>query len=505
MKKKTMVHYVNHNIQKTMRSINELVLLIVAFTICSCAKDNAENTILPLNETVKESNIGFRSDVSPESDNFEVTKEMALLYANSLKNKAIFATIDTYYYEGVPCLYIINYEQGWMVIPTDSRVQTVLGESDVDHLYTDELDNDGVRAWLEVSAEYVFKVKTAQLIEYDERNLQLWEQIRKCGPDENLIGFYKPTNADWVRFTSVNTNIDTLSNQPHLLQTKWGQGAPWNCSLPIDPIIDSISNQQIKFKTGCVPTAVSQVLYYFHNETGYPNDFYYYLQGYVSQHLYSSSGTDYYEIGINRSPSTPVANSIRWDYMPLTANDNGNFTYVSDLMMEIGYRMNANYSVASTGAVMVSYTHVAPCGISANSYYYSYDTVRNNIINRKPVLVSAFTNYNAGHSWVIDGCVDITTTTTTTSTYYRYQEGEMYDPGAVFLTDEEVLAEYPNAYDGMVVVTNAVVENKYLLMNFGFNGSYDDGHYGILPSGNDWRGYTNTICTIYNIVTGQLN
>jgi hypothetical protein len=448
-----------------------------------------------------------RSDIDPLDNKFEVTKEMAMAYAASFKDKADIVSFETYLYEEIPCLYIINYEDGWMVIPTDARAQAVLGESDVDNIVLEDLENDGVKAWLEVSAEYVCKIRTGWGGEYDDRNLQLWEELRNdlLGGD-NLIGAHNPSDADWVRVTTVETNSSTLANQPHLLETKWGQGNPWNCTIPIDPFVDSLLHIQSHFPTGCVPTAVAQVLYYYHNETGYPNNFYTSISGFVSQSL----GNIRYKIGINRTPQSPLPNSSRWSNMPLTASSPGDFSYVSDLMMEIGYRMNATYSNSATGASMVSYTDVAPCGITANSYYYSYDTVRSNINNRQPVLVSAFCG-NTGHSWVIDGCVDTSVSTTITQTYYRNQTGTGVgyviggDEIVEYLTDEEVLAEYPNAYDGMSIVTNNTVQNKYLLMNFGYEGDYDDGHYGLIPSGNDWRGYTNTVCTIHNIVTGQLN
>ena len=481
-----------------------VILIITAlFFFISCNKSYVEDAITLDNDEVTSL---VRSDIEPESEEFEVTQEMALMFVKSFKDKKKIISSDTYYYEGVPTLYIINFEIGWMAIPTDTRVQPILGESDVDSIYPDSIDNNGVQAWLDVSSEYVFRVKNGLTLNYNEEAVQLWEKIRdNMGESGELPRFYKPTNADWVRFTTVSTNTVNTANQQHLLQTKWGQDSLWNCTLPYDPNLYVDYNITCPFLTGCVPTAIAQVLYFFHNETGYPNDFYNNIDGYVSQYLGLWGGSYKYKIGINRSPQTPVANSSRWINMPLTLNGNGNFSYVSDLMMEIGNRLNATYSITATSASLVSYTDVAPCGITANSYFYSYNTVRSNIVNRKPVLVTAFNGNGVGHSWVIDGCVDITTMTTTTSTYYRYQEGEMYDPGAVFLTDEEVLSVYPNAYDGMVIVTNNTVENKYLLMNFGYSGNHDDGHYSIQPSGSDWLGYTNTVSIIYNIVTGQLN
>ena len=482
--------------------ISASITLLTASLCISCSKetiDDSSQVNLPTDEEVV--SVKVRSDIK-EGDDFNVSKEQALIYAQSFKGREKVSSIDTYLYEGIPTLYVINFEKGWMVIPTDARIQTVLGESEEDSINVNEIDNDGIKAWLDLSAEYVFKVKNG-LTEVDGTdNLKIWEDVSSAVQSNSnaLRGPILP-DPDWVRITIVSTNVETAANQDHLLQTKWGQSDPWYCSLPYDPHYYIEYNTIDAFLTGCVPTAVSQVLYYYHNETGYPNDFYYSVEGYISQDLENT----FYKIGINRNPQSPVANSSRWNSMPLTSNDSGNFSYVSDLMMEVGYRMNATYSAGATIASMLLPSDVAPCGITSNSYYYTYETVRDNIVNRKPVLITATHSNHFSHAWVIDGCVDITTTTTTTSTYSRYQSGISYSSEAEFLSNEEVMAMYPDAYDGMTIVTNDSVYNKYLLMNWGCDGNYDTGHYAIIPSGNEWRGYTNTACIIYNISTSQLN
>ena len=47
---------------------------------------------------------------------------------------------------------------------------------------------------------------------------------------------------------------------------------------------------------------------------------------------------------------------------------------------------------------------------------------------------------------------------------------------------------------------------QYLLMNYGWDGDYDDGHYSILKYSNDWAlGLNYNKLIFYNLSTSQLN
>ncbi len=478
-----------------MKTTVKLYLFLLIMLAISCSKEIAEPDI----KHDSEDSIATRSDIVNNDKCYDISLEMALTFARSFNNRPKIVSVEPYLFEGIVCLYIINYEQGWMVIPADSRVQAVLGESESGDFYVNETDNKEVLFWLEVSAERVLKAKKGEVIDFSENGVLLWDQIRNQ-TQGNEARSLDPDPLAWVRVTTVTTNTDVYANVPHLLQTKWGQWNPWNVSLPYDPMILEDSGLQVRFLTGCVPTAVAQVLYYFHNFTGYPNDFYQEMTPYIDSNL----GNNQYKVGLIRDDNFYTTNSNRWNNMPLTEDDSGSFSYVSDLMMDVGVRMNVTYSTSGTAGTMLSYTDVAPCGITANSYYYSYSTVRNNLNLGKPVLVSGIGSDGVGHAWVIDGCIDNVYRTSVSSEYFVFRPGYIYPPNAEYLSESQVLSEYPNAYDGMIITTNTSVPTKYLLMNFGRDGNHDDGHYAIEPSGSEWQGYTNAVGTIYNISTGQL-
>lgn len=441
-----------------------------------------------------------RSDTKGEADNFEVTFEMAEYYARSFKEKSEIKTIDSYKYEGLTCLYVVNFEKGWMAIPADARVQTILGEGETGNLYEEDLENPGVRLWLEMAKENVYRVKEGGCNNYNPDNIRLWNNIRTILGLGSIRSLEPVGDAAWVMVTNSTSTTIYGADVPHLLQTKWGQAYPWNVSLPVDP---QLHNQGIDlhFLTGCIPTAVAQILYYFHFKNGYPNDLWHSMDPYIS----ASLGNNQYKVGLVKYDYDYTVNSDHWNYMALSNNGVGNSSYVSDLMMDVGVRLNVTYSVSSTGGCILTGNDIAPCGMSGTGYYYSFSTVKSDLNLQKPVLVSAG-NGSSGHCWVIDGCLDKTVYTSSAIIYYEYQEGVTYPTGSVYLTEDEMLAINPNPYDGYSIVTNTTEQTQYLLMNWGWNGNHDNDHYAIAPSSGsgDWEGYNVVPCIIYNLSAGQM-
>ena len=479
-----------------MKHFFQFVCLILLFSCFSCTKEIIDPVF-----NYDSDELSTRSDIKPDQSMYYVTKEMATYFAESFDNKPEIVSIEPYSYNNVTCLYIVNYEHGWMIISADTRVQAILGESDDECLYPDTTENEELRFWLNTTAEIVYRAGEMDANQYNENSIQIWDSIRSA-IGGGLVGSVQPGQAEWVRITTVSTNSNINANVSHLLETKWGQYYPWNCTFPIDPIMQEQYGFTSRFVTGCVATAISQILYYFSSYQGDPLDCYHTISPSIATSLGLYDGSYKYKLALARSGYNSV--SDRWISMPLTDNETGgNYSYVSDLMMGIGVRMNSTYSITSTGASLHSSADVSPCGISASASGYSYSTVRDNLVAGKPVIVVGYDD-NIGHAWVIDGCEDYTITTYTANTYYEYQEGVLYPTGAVFLTDAEAQLECPGVYDGFSQTSSITDSNHYLLMNFGWGGSYDDGHYALNPSGTDWMGLNNSIRIFYNISTSPL-
>ena len=464
-----------------------ILCLLISCNYSPIEYENLTNDILSLD---------VRSEAKGEISDFEVTKDMAEYYARSFEDRTELVSIEPYEYQGEICFYVVNFEKGWMVITADSRVQPILGESEDDNLYPKELKNPGVRVWMEDCADIIYHVKLFGLKDYDKDSYALWQGIKKQ-VERNESKYIPETEVAWVRYYHSTTTTQTNANVGHLLQTSWGQGTPWNCSLPIDPAAQN--GDTTRFVTGCVPTAVSQILYYFHNKTGYPNDLWHFIEPSISQVLTNG----FYKLSLIKSNYT--TNSIRWANMPTTSYGSGGFGYVSDLMLDVGVRMDADYSAEATGVSLNFSSDLIPCGITCQRSLYDYSKIRANIVNYNPVIITAENNVNA-HAWIIDGCFDRTITTIYYSTFYEYHEGYNYPSGCDFLTEEEVTSIYPNVYDGMTVVDSSQYNTtQYLLMNYGWDGSYDSGHYSILNYSTDWAiGLNYNKMIFYNISTSQL-
>ena len=436
----------------------------------------------PLCDELISSSIATRSDTKGGCDNFEVSKEMAIAYAD--------VSVEEYEFHGKICLYIINFEKGWMVIPSDARIQPIQGENSEGSFYYANLDNPGVKLWLEHSAETVYVIKEKGLSGYDENNVVLWNTISSSISDQNSNRSLDPEEPTWVKCFYTSSSTTTVANVDHLISTKWGQGVPFNCTFPYIP------NTNERFSAGCTPVAVSQILRYFNGYTGTPSSLWHTITPSVAP---ADSG---YTISLIRSDYT--ANSTRWSNMPLRATDTGNFSYISDLLLDVGERFQAKYYPYGTGA-SITITKLANCGITCQQGNYNYSTVRSSLVNNKPVLIEGgkYENNNeiVHHTWVIDGCADYTVTTNLYAIYYRYQEGVLYPPGSLFLSDSEVPS---NVYDGMSVLCSSTPATiQYLLMNYGWYGDFDSGQYNI--NGYNWAlGFNILLYTYHNISTSQL-
>ena len=183
------------------------------------------------------------------------------------------------------------------------------------------------------------------------------------------------------------------------------------------------------------------------------------------------------DIGFTRADLNLI--SSRWDDMALSRNSGGNTEYVCDLMLDIGNRLGMEYSGTSSGAYVTS---------DALSYYdltftqsdYSWTTVRSNLNNEMPVIVTAYNTktssaYTDGHAWIIDGIRRVTTT-------YRWQKHAEYSENwmhesEVYNSFDEIRNKYGIDDEFDIWYDDVVSDVDYLLMNWGYDGIYDDGTY----------------------------
>lgn len=475
-----------------------IIWVIALLTVISC---NKYSDVYDQLFESSHSDIIVRSDYNNLKDygKYDVTQRMAELFIATNKDNPQIVNVQPYVIDGITCFYIINFENGFKIVAADKRVSPILAESDEDNLYPDNLENPGIKVWLDNTADHIHVIKVNN-IETKCNHSDLWEAF--VTPDERGLRTRSlDPNQDsvWIKTMDISTNPYIINaHVPHLMTTMWGQGSPWNANMP------TMLNQHCL--TGCVPVAISQVLYYFHVKDGYPNDLWHDI-------TVSTLNPDF---SVTLIKSNHVNNSGRWIQMPLVAVGSGT-SYVSDLMLDIGERVQVKYGTQYSGVDHnsdYSIPNISQCGISSSFGNYSFSTVKNNLLNNKPVIVSAWFNSNlvGGHTWVIDGCEDYTNRVVETSTFYYVAVEDVinYSNWVASYSNSDMLSMYPNAYNGMQETNVYYDDIKQLRMNWGHDGVGNSGYYGVLDT-SDWYdpyyglylNYTRVIH--YNISTGQLN
>ncbi len=276
-----------------------------------------------------------------------------------------------------PLFHIINYEGGGFVIfSADNRVAPVLAYSETNNFFEDaESYPEGLVDWLAQTKEYIKAVRNS------DQTLQ--SQISGICPVASMI-YGVPCDGDGDGGggdgggggSGGGTGCSTENEYEYvapLLQTEWGQLCGYNSVIPY-----SCSNpgQCYKVPTGCVATAMAQVMRY---------------------HEY---------------PSTHNASTYNWSAMPgglFTQFDPG-ATEISELMWDIGQSVNMAYGCAASGvqyASTIVYSFINDFGYSSSSYH-SYNSVSsvtpiaNEIRNGRPVIFVGYSS-SSGHAWVAEG------------------------------------------------------------------------------------------------------
>jgi len=266
-----------------------------------------------------------------------------------------------------PYFYVLNYESGgFVILSADKRELPIVGYSDTGNFKLDSIPL-GLSKWFNASASYTKYLRTSNiqqsaLAEYQWNSLQCDESLLKSTKVEECPPPIPPTYSE-----------TTITVGP-LLNTTWDQGCGYNTYCPI--ATDGPCGYAV---TGCVATAMSQVMKYWQSPSNYS-----------------------------------------WSTMPSNTGNNA----IAHLMRDIGNSVSMNYGGISSGANSSS---IAPAlkntfGYSSASFanytYSSYNTVVSNLNYNEPVLLSGCSDettilgipvsYSECHEWVCDGYMQTT-------------------------------------------------------------------------------------------------
>lgn len=373
-------------------------------------------------------------------------------------------------------LFICNMKQGWLVISGDKRATPVLAESDEGY-FDVESAPQGIKIWLDALAEDMWLFKThSPVINNDNTAIWgLWGQTHKESTQTKGSSSMK-----WYAINTFNYQTTTGTTViPHLILTKWGQDSPWNTKCPID------TKEGHRCYLGCSPTAIAQLLYYTHYNLYKPCRLY---------HTISCSKTTVYgatyNIGFSRS--SLYESSTRWNSMAIdSTGSNTGISYVGDFILDIGNRLNTKYSGKGSSADIGSYAMSHYYDLSYSESSYNEATVLSNLNNSKPVLVKAYSElgflgigYTRGHEWLIDGLYRSTTIYNYTKRFEYSENWPNYDE--VYDSFSEIQAVYGIHDPEETIDFETYGTASYWLMNWGYDGHYDSGHYSVGPS-SEWN------------------
>ena len=75
------------------------------------------------------------------SDEFHVTLDMARSFASSIKERGPIKSEECYSFRGDTLLYLFNYEDGWIVLSSDTRIDLVVASDDKGRMEFNQLLN----------------------------------------------------------------------------------------------------------------------------------------------------------------------------------------------------------------------------------------------------------------------------------------------------------------------------------------------------------------------------
>ena len=298
----------------------------------------------------------------------ETARKVATSFMNNNGAKTAQLT-DLTKVAGFANLYIFTAEQGFVVMAADDRVKPILGYS-LTNSFVAEGMPENIRGWLQGYSDQIQDVIDLNL-DGDRSAKQEWQSL-KNGQASKAV-------ADVV--------------VGPLLATLWDQGSPYNNLCPVDG--EGPGGHAL---TGCVATAMAQVMKYWN----YPT---------TGQDSHTYTHPTYGEQTVNFGSTT-------YDWANMTNTYGGSSTAaeqlaVATLMYHCGVSVDMNYGASGSGAqsfnvqnALVNYFKYA-----SSASYVSRDAytdaqwiafLKHELDESRPLFYSG-SNISSGHAFVCDG------------------------------------------------------------------------------------------------------
>lgn len=271
---------------------------------------------------------------------------------------------------GATAYYVFPYgeDKGYVIVSGEDQMPEIVAYSDKGTLDEDHI-SEGCRDFLQAYKKVVEAISNG-----DDKALRLLSQKRGLMASSD---YQQPTVS------------------PLLGDIAWDQGTPYNNMCPYD------ENMQRRCLTGCVSTALAQVMRYWK----YPSALLADIPAYISSQKYSI-------------PQIDKGEEYDWDNMlPTYRGDANNYTQqqadaVAKLMMHCGAALNTSYGVSGSGTYLNTQSLIKYFGYdpdlitSVNRESVGFkkwcQLIDQELLAKRPVLYSG-TSADGGHQYVCDG------------------------------------------------------------------------------------------------------
>ena len=419
-------------------------------------------------------------EIQAEENPYHVSRKTADYYVKLIYPDLSVKEVIPYISSEDTLFYVFNFGKGWKAISADMRTNPVLAESDEDTFNLETALKVPSSDWISYAEALLDRLKKNADTPKETDGIILWKsckaiaeqtwrnKLESTGIKTKSVVDDDENTLHWVKvLVSNSTTYTTVENIPHLIQTKWGQGSPWNEYTPYRYSSEGLQHSV----TCCVATTVSQIQYYFNHTFGSPTGLY------ETVSIPYRGDATYQDISLSNYTDP----SSRWASMPLTASSSGNASYVAGLMVTNGKFLHVSYGLHQSSAAC-SESQFTNCGLQTSCDAYDIDIVTADLRSAKPVIITAGPY---GHCWIIDGYYHLRQNSSTTYAYYYVDDASSvsgtymgYDVESVY-SNLEMKSIYPGYCNGCQLTDSAVYNTKYLLMNWGWDGEDDNNHYSI--------------------------
>lgn len=286
---------------------------------------------------------------------------------NPKNARAEQSTTSTPYY-----IYNFNNNGGFIIVAGDDAAMPILGYSFEGH-YNDTLQSPQFAKWMESYKSQIRHIKENN-IEPTEEIIHKWEELQSN----------KKSNA--------NAREEETQTVAPLIQSKWGQNPLYNNKCPRKNILSS------RAVTGCVATAMAQIMKYWNSPTQ-GSGFHSYNHGFYGT-LSADFGSTTYD----------------WANMPNQLSSSTTTTQnnaVATLMYHCGVSVDMDYSISSssTQTLLVVNALKKYFGYSSTiQFLYKKDytpslwinLIKAELNSNRPIQYAA-TGKEGGHSFIADG------------------------------------------------------------------------------------------------------